>query len=203
MTATKTKKRERKAPVGTIAGPCLRTTWRTPDWLLQPVRDYFGGSIPFDLATTRFNPTGAKHWWGVANDALKQGVWPDGFLNPPYGKALRAWLPAIAKHAAPGGGWHGVGGWQGIVLLPCARFEQAYFQEAFVQANALCLIRKRVRFINPTTKQAVSGNPYANMFLGFNVDLEAFGNSFSRVGCVGGLDQMWKHDLSNDPREPS
>jgi len=71
-----------------------------------------------------------------------------------------------------------------VTLLPCARYEQYYWQYAMAQSNAECLIRKRVRFIRASTGDRVSGNPYANCFVGFNVDRNRFAKCFGSLGMV-------------------
>jgi hypothetical protein len=174
---------ERKAPAGTIAGPCLDTTWQTPPELLEPVRAYFGGRIPFDAASTEVNPTGADvfaHQGGLDGLVTK---WRSGtFVNPPYGRVLREWFAKMASEAASGVPI--------ISLLPCARWEQRYFQLAYAAANAKCLIRKRVAFIRPSTGERVAGNCYANMFLAFNVDWPRFSECFGKVGACVGLQSL-------------
>lgn len=181
-------KPERKAPAGTIAGPCLDTTWQTPPELLEPVRAYFGGVIPFDAATSPDNPTGADLWCSAEDDGLAVnwtapkaliGDRPWGvFVNPPYGRVLRDWLGKIASEADRGTTI--------IALLPCARWEQEYFQDALTAGggHAVCYIRKRVAFIRPSTGDRVGGNPYSSMFVGWNVDPARFSEHFSPVGAV-------------------
>jgi phage N-6-adenine-methyltransferase len=175
MSARKKKpKRQRKAPTGTITGPCMDTCWQTPPELVTPVRRYFGGRIPFDAATAPDNPCKARRFVTEEQDGLAMR-WPARvWVNPPYGKALRLWLPKIAHEAELGS--------EIITLIPCARFEQYYYQFSMVQANAKCLIRKRVKFIRPSTGDRVAGNPYANMFVGFNVDEERFAEHFGHLG---------------------
>jgi hypothetical protein len=176
MTKRRKKKRERKAPTGTITGPCMDTTWQTPPELVTAVRRYFGGRIPFDAATAPNNPCKARRFITAAEDGLAMR-WPRRvWVNPPYGKALGIWLPKIADEAELGS--------EIITLLPCARYEQYYWQYAMAQANAECLIRKRVKFIRPSTGDRVAGNPYANCFVGFNVDEERFAKHFGHLGMV-------------------
>ena len=173
---------ERKAPTGTIAGPTLDTTWQTPPELLAPVRAYFGGVIPFDPATAEDNPTGAE---AIASADGLDCVWSEHagtFVNPPYGRVLRDWLAKMVREAGSGAVI--------ISLLPCARWEQAYFQEALAAANVCCFIRKRVNFIRPSTGDRVAGNPYANMFLAFNVDPAKFARAFACAGVVLSLDMI-------------
>lgn len=172
---------ERKAPCGTITGmPALDVTWQTPPELVAPVRAYFGGKIPCDAATTEENPCGAETFFTPARSGLTHewplaGVW----LNPPYGKVLREWFAKVEIEAARGVPI--------ISLLPCARWEQAYFQSAFAAANAVCLIRKRVAFIRPATGDRVGGNPYANMFLAWNVKPALFAAVFASEGACSAL----------------
>jgi len=169
------RKTQRKAPVGTITGPCMDKRWQTPPELLEPVRVYFGGRIPFDAATTEANPTGAKKFATERDNSLAI-KWPKQvYINPPYGDDLHAFMGKTA--------WEAQLGNTIITLLPCSRWEQRYWQMGLIHANAVCWIRKRVSFIRPATGDRVDGNPYANMFLGFNVDLAKFAASFGVVGA--------------------
>jgi phage N-6-adenine-methyltransferase len=169
---------ERVAPTGTITGPCLDTTWQTPPELIDPVRAYFGGRIPLDAASTESNPTEALEWrtptrCGLAEDWTQhEGV----FCNPPYGRVLREWLAKMESEAKRGS--------VVIALLPCARWEQGYMQDALCEANAVCLIRKRVAFMRASTRERVGGNPYANMFVAWNVHAGRFAAAFGARGCV-------------------
>lgn len=170
---------ERKAPCGIIGGACLDTTWQTPQEYLVPARGYWGGSIPFDVCTALDNPTKADDFWTEADNALGQD-WPASWwCNPPYGKAIRLWLAKMRAQILA----HEIN--EGIALLPCSRWEQHYFQVALTAANVVCFIRKRVDFLNPKTGDIVSGNTYANMYVGFNVDYQRFVSNFSEAGlCV-------------------
>lgn len=171
-------KPERKAKAGILTGaPCLKTDWQTPPYLLDAVRTYFGGPIPLDVATTRENPTQALEVCTPEHSGLTHNWSPAAFCNPPYGRAIKDWLAKMAYEADLGV--------EIVALLPCARWEQGYFHDALDRASAACFIRKRVAFVNPATRDKVGGNPYANMFLGFNVDWIRWTKAFSRAGlCV-------------------
>jgi hypothetical protein len=156
MSKRRKKKGERKAPVGTITGPCMDTCWQTPPELVTPVRRYFGGRIPFDAATAADNPCKARRFVTEEQDGLAMR-WPKRvWVNPPYGKALRLWLPKIAHEAELG-------------------------------SEIKCMIRKRVQFIRPSTGDRVAGNPYANQFVGFNVDEDRFAEHFGHLGFCQSL----------------
>lgn len=157
----------------------MDTQWLTPPELVTPVRRYFEGRIPFDAATSPDNPCKARRFATKKEDGLSL-VWPRRvWVNPPYGKALGLWLPKIAQEAERG--------CEIISLVPCSRYEQYYFQYYMVQANATCLIRKRVNFIRPSTGDRVNGNPYASMFVGFNVNETRFAKQFGHLGMCQGV----------------
>lgn len=235
--------RRAKAPTGFVGHTDkarLKVDWQTPDYLLQPVRDYFGGEVPFDAATAIDNPCGALEFAArplcaragcghretdhltqeevdkLNAKAAKKGErlllegcqacagtceeyrageqlqaelvnggrhvsldglayeWPRRvWCNPPYGKHTREWLPKLGAAAAEGR--------EIVALLSCARWEQPYFMSAFRRVNALCFIERRVDFVNPSTGDAVSGNTYANMFLGFNCSLPLWRLAFRHL----------------------
>jgi phage N-6-adenine-methyltransferase len=171
-------KGERKAPAGGIVRTCLDVTWRTPRWILAPVDRYYGGQIPLDPCTHANNPTNAKVFCAApATDGLAvawrehAGVW----VNPPYGKVLKAWLDKIALEAR-----HGA---KILSLLPASRFEQAYFMSMLGTANMVCLVRGRVAFVSSLDGAEVGGNPYASWIVGFNVDVARFVECFPLVGA--------------------
>ena len=132
-------KPERKAPAGIIGGECLDTTWETPPHLVALVAEYFGGRIPFDVCTSEENPCNADEFWTEKDDALSRD-WPSQvWVNPPYGRSTKLWLLKFAEQARRGV--------EIISLLSAARFEQLDLQSSWQEANAICLIRKRVAFL--------------------------------------------------------
>lgn len=50
---------QRAVPAGGYHRKSLDNSWRTPEWLLDCVRTYFGGQIPLDAASSAGNPTRA------------------------------------------------------------------------------------------------------------------------------------------------
>ena len=70
-----------------------------------------------------------------------------------------------------------------ILLLSAARWEQGWWQEFIAVADLVCFIRGRVSFIRPITGDRVSGNTYANMFVGLKIrDHRLFTDCFKNVG---------------------
>lgn len=190
--------KERKAPTGFIGrstkGPgsaeysALDTTWQTPEWVLDKIRLYYGGPIPFDVATAPDNPTKAIGFWTAVDDALPRD-WPEqSYCNPPYGKALRAWYPKFHEESQRG--------IEIIAVLPCARFEQAYFTNPFVAAKHVCLIRGRVSFIRAATQEEVGGNPYATMLVDWNTTSSKWREAFVDLGACFKLRKLCESPMN-------
>lgn len=157
---------------------CKSTVYITPTKYLDPVRIYFGGTIPFDIATEPSNPAKADKFWTKEDDALSKD-WPDeAFLNPPYGKVMKIWTDKIAMECGKGK--------TVIALLPCgARFSTRYWQKDILQRDltSICFVKGRIPFLRPDGTKAKS-NPYDSAFYGFNVDPEYFEECFSVLGKV-------------------
>lgn len=156
---------ERKAPTGFIGNVRGRDQmdkgWETPPELLEPVRQYWGGRIPFDVCSTPANPTRALGFWTPEDDALHR-PWPERcWTNPPYGRDMRAWVEKAVTEAERGS--------EIILLLSAARWEQGWWQTFIASAKYVCFIRGRVAFIRPATGERVGGNTYANMYAGLGL----------------------------------
>lgn len=166
---------------------CKNTVYLTPDHILDPVRQYFGGRIPLDPATEHDNPTQADHF-GVKNGAIEGNCLGNGlainwskydgvFVNPPYGREIKLWCRRIKEEGDQGATI--------IALLPAgARFSTKYFQDYILDENlkAACFIRGRVRFLKPDRTETDGQNPYDSVLYGFNVDPEKFSNCFGHLG---------------------
>ena len=185
-------KPERKAPAGTITkGEAKRNDWQTPEDVLERIRLVCpSGDIALDPATANDNPTRARSYcspapverwklqaktggaWvsrnGLTTDWVKEARGGLVFVNPPYGRAAGGndWILKIGEEAARGA--------MIVALLGVSRTEQGYMTDMLVEANALCFIRGRVAFRNPSTGDLVSGNCYASWAIGFNVDPRRF-----------------------------
>lgn len=195
---TKTRKPRKKAPAGGIIRESADNTWRTPEWILDCARAYFGGPIPLDPASGPDNPTRAKRYFtglepsaapepglfgslideaalvAARRSGLEEPWGEPTWCNPPYGGEIKAWLKKMQIEAARGTTI--------IALLPCARWEQGYMHATMAAANAVCWIRSRVDFVSSIDGAAVKGNPYASMLLGFCVDISRWHKAFGDIG---------------------
>lgn len=192
---------QRKVTAGGYHRESLDNSWRTPEHILERVRFYFGGEIPFDPATGPDNPTRALRFCtgdlpappvppslfptppeqldaerlalARADGLAIAWDWPT-WCNPPYGAEIRAWLAKFVAEAARGTVI--------VALLPCSRWETDYLQAALATSSALCLIRKRVAFVSSQDGVAPGGNTTGSMIVGWNVDAARWRDAFSPLG---------------------
>ena len=168
---------------------CKSTIYLTPARLLDPVKNYFGGSIPLDPATEPSNPTGAGYYGteeGEINDrCLGDGLlidWHrfDGtFVNPPYGRVIKDWCRKIHEESDLGAAV--------IALLPAGpRFSTQYFQDHIFTSTltVACFVRGRVKFLRPDGTVTTGQNPYDSVLYGFNIDKDRFEQEFKHLGSV-------------------
>lgn len=107
-------------------------SWITP----KPIIDRLG---PFDLDPCSCNP---QPWPCAAVNWTENGlirpwlghVW----LNPPYGRELRAWLERMAQHN------------NGIALVFARTDTQAFHRAVFGYASSILFIEGRIRFFLPS-----------------------------------------------------
>ena len=167
---------------------CRSTIYITPETILEPVRRYWGGSIPLDPATEPDNPTNALAFAagpslnGVSLGDGLQISWSDHkgiFLNPPYGKGMKDWCAKIHEETVLGA--------EILALLPCgARFATKYWQDHIFNAglDVTLFVRGRVQFRRPDGTGTQGQNPYDSQLLGFNVNVDRFVECFGHLGKV-------------------
>lgn len=178
---------------GGILRKSIDTTWRTPEYILERARAYFGGPIPFDPATGPENPTKALRYCAgpsgtlFAGDSLesRNGLeveWVELgpiWCNPPFS---REWTVKIGKEASEGA--------EIVALLPCNRYETDYMQQVLARAEVVCWHASRIKFVSSVDGAEVGGNPYASMILGFNVDVDRFASAFKPLGLCQSLGEI-------------
>jgi site-specific DNA-methyltransferase (adenine-specific) len=172
----------------------------TPARILDPVRRYFLRAttiveIELDPATTSDNPVGASSFFTRAENGLDRDwtVARTVFVNPPYGSDLRDWLAKIHEEASRGA--------HIVALLPGQRFEQSYFQEHVFccRLSALCMVRKRVSFLDADRKPQKS-NPYGSFLFLYNGWAEVFAEELVDVGMTIQPLMFGKQESGHDKR---
>ena len=114
--------------------------WQTPESFLDLVRQL--DVIGLDPATTKSNPTKAVHIYTPDEDGLSQPWTGKGlvYCNPPYGRSLPKWIKKASIEAAKGAE---------IIMLITARTDTKWFQEWVLSADAVCLWKGRIVFVDP------------------------------------------------------
>lgn len=116
--------------------------YNTPKVIIDPIVKRFG-QIALDPCSNSTSIVGAKvEWMGPlvdGNDGLIL-PWHKGttFVNPPYGRKIKAWANKCKAEAAKGAE---------IFMLGPARVDTKYFQEIIVpSANCILFLKGRLTF---------------------------------------------------------
>lgn len=197
-------------PAGGYHRKALDNTWKTPEWLLDHVRAYFGGQIPFDAASAPDNPTRAAVYcvppagplfaeFAPSDDGrqltLVEPCEPELVGERLDVDALEEDWPCDAFWCNPPYGKHiyawlaklveqSGGGREGIALIPTSRWEVEAFQAFFGEADVVTFVRKRVAFVSSRDGQPVKGNTSGSMLVGFRVDLPRWVEAFGGLGLT-------------------
>lgn len=110
--------------------------WGTPVDLYERLNAEFGFTL--DVCTTPDNPLGTPHFFTPEEDGLGRD-WAGHicWMNPPYGRAIRAWTRKAA--GLPPHGFV-------VALLP-ARTDTAWWHDDVMRASEIRLVRGRIRFV--------------------------------------------------------
>ena len=84
-----------------LAEPFDSDVWGTPDFILELVRQLYGGAIDLDVCTQKDNPTGAIKFYTAKDDGLTQKWSGNIWLNPPYSKP-QPWLEKLVDEYQTG-----------------------------------------------------------------------------------------------------
>jgi phage N-6-adenine-methyltransferase len=112
-----------------------KTNWETPPDLFAVLDREF--SFTLDVCATRANHKCAAYFT-CAQDGLRQRWTGTCWMNPPYGRAIAAWVAKARRE-----GRHGT---TVVGLLP-ARTDTAWWQDTVMRAREIRLLRGRIRFV--------------------------------------------------------
>ena len=143
--------------------------WSTPAELVAELAHAFG---PFDLdpAATAENAK-APRYFTRADDGLAHPWTGRVFLNPPYGRAVGAWLAKAAAAAREGTA-------ELVVCLVPARTDTAWWHTAIAEGAEIEYLRGRVRFGG-----ADSAAPFPSALLVFRRDERATKSALERLAA--------------------
>lgn len=142
-----------------------RQAWLTPAYVLDPVRQLFGGKIGLDPCTEADNPTGAERFYTLPADGCSL-PWdsPTVFCNPPYGEARERWVDKCIFEATRS---------KIVLLIPSATDTRA-FQRALRHSTGCVFLRGRLKFgvirQNSATGAQMAAS-HGSALLGYGVDV--------------------------------
>jgi site-specific DNA-methyltransferase (adenine-specific) len=150
-------------------------SWCTPEWILERVRQVFGGQIHLDPCGNGAARVDALHELRGQSD-LDDGLaerWErfrNVFCNPPFGKGVDRWM-AKAEET-------GKAGVEVILLVPAFVSRHAWHDHV-ASAEAICFLRGRVKFLG-----AESCAPFATALVYWGHRPWAFREAFADRGMV-------------------
>lgn len=109
--------------------------WATPPDLFQRLDREFGFTL--DPCSTADNAKCARHYTKAENGLLQDWSNDVVFMNPPYGRAIGAWIAKAHEESKRGAI---------VVCLIPARTDTAYWHDHVMQADEVRLLRGRLRF---------------------------------------------------------
>jgi hypothetical protein len=152
---------QHEAPVGG------KTTWSTPDWLLEEF-----GPFDFDPCPNFLHPGRcARHHCPKGADGLEiswaaRGFKDGAFVNPPFGKGITRWFEKADEEEEE---------IESMFLVP-GRVETEWFHQwIWDRADAILFFEHRVQYLDPETLALPVGEGGKKKSCGFPSVLVAFG----------------------------
>ena len=152
--------------------------WYTPIRYIDAVRDFYGGTIELDAASSEHaqQTIQAERYFTKDDDALSQEWHGRVWLNPPYAQ------PAMAEFVSKLIAEHAAGRVTEAVLLTHNYTDTAWFHAIAEAASAICFTRGRIRFYNTKDEEASPTQGQAFSYFGGN--LAEFVEVFRQFGFV-------------------
>lgn len=139
-----------------------RQAMLTPTYVLEPIRNLFGGRIGLDPCTEPDNPTKAERFYCLPQDGASLPWCASSvFCNPPYGEARNRWVEKCIK----------VGKVRPVILLIPAHTETRIAQQALKSCSGVIFVKARLRFGVLRENRRQEAASHGSMILGFGVDV--------------------------------
>ena len=127
----------------------LSDDWGTPQKVFDDLNVEFGFTLDVCASSHNFK---VANYFDVEMDGLAQ-VW-DGvvWMNPPYGRTIKAWMKKAFE------------AWQGGAVVVClvpARTDTAWWHDYAAKATEIRFIRGRLKFEKPSMKSDAAPFPSA------------------------------------------
>lgn len=145
--------------------------WYTPGHIIELARTVLG-EIDLDPASCEVanRTVQATRYYAREDNGLLQPWYGKVWMNPPYGKQIKAWVDRLLNQYETGAVS------AALALLP-ARTDSAWFQP--VHNYARCWLRGRLRFMG-----AESSAPFPSVVVYLGPNFKSFAAAFGQLGFV-------------------
>jgi hypothetical protein len=174
--------------------------WNTPESILKPVREFFGGLIHLDPCSNPTSTVGALASFSLPVDGLaQQWNYPTIFCNPPYNRdkerktSIKDWIAMCNRSY-----------WKYnskcIALIPASVDTKPWHESIFdiehghhKPASAICFLKGRVKFAGKTSGPA----PMACALIYWGPpDFDNFRKHFRPLGYCVDIHQQLLNDIT-------
>jgi phage N-6-adenine-methyltransferase len=149
-----------------------RNNWQTPQQILEHVIAALG-AIDLDPCSSDDPTVPAKVHYTIEHNSLSRPWEGRVWLNPPYGRAIGAWIDKLCDEYENGGVT------AAIALVP-ARSDTQWWQR--LSAYPYCAIHGRIKFIKTDGKTGHPNFPSAAVYLG--PFMTRFAGAFADLGTI-------------------
>lgn len=129
-----------------------RNGWCTPESVLEPIREFFGGQIDLDPCSNEHATVHAQTEYRLPTDGLAAPWFGKVFVNPPFGRDtergtnLDHWVRRCVRARREEGA-------EVIALIPAAFTTKRWHDYIFPSATAVFIPRGRIEFVEPPPYQ--------------------------------------------------
>ena len=156
--------------------------WRTPRWLFEELNELC--DFDLDAAAHRDNAL-CEQYLTEEDNALGLMEWPGEriWLNPPYGRDVGKFVAEAREQSEIYG--------KTVVVLIFARTDTKWWQDHAMEANAIFLVRGRLKFHKGAGQKNAAPAPSALLVFSGNVQMES--TAFHRLDRT--KPEEWKPKL--------
>ena len=148
-----------------------RQVMLTPEYVLAPIRQLFGGRIGLDPCTESDNPTNAERFYCLPQDGCDL-PWDATtvFVNPPYGEVRDRWVERCISE----------GRQRKVILLMPSHTDTRTSQKALTACRSVLFVKGRIKYGVKRENGRQMAASHGSALFGFGVDL----SSLRRLGKV-------------------
>lgn len=149
--------------------------WYTPKHIIKASQDVLGGIYLDPCSNSHVCPNvPSKHRYTKDDNGLVQQWRGTVYMNPPYGRAITAWIDKLLYHYTAGDVT------EAIALLPASTATKWFAKLAFFPQ---CFIHRRLHFLNHQGRDVGAAN-YSSVVFYFGKNTKRFCEVFGTLGGI-------------------